>query len=346
MTRYWKLVLIALASFAFTACVTLFAPAWPRHTIKAPHEIHAKADVDCLTCHEGVFDSTSLAQRNLPAEKKCLECHREEKENNNCGFCHVGKPTTYAKRDYHLVFNHAQHLEEDEDCGVCHKTLPEPNRPEGHTPPMAVCTDCHEPHGKQFAQGTCDNCHFDLQRFPLRPITAFTHEGDYLRKHGQDARNSQSCATCHDQTFCSDCHSVQTVPVRLELLAIERVDRQFIHRADFISRHSIEARAEPAMCAKCHGTTSCETCHMERGVAPTVADARNPHPDGYGLRHGADARRNISNCASCHDQGAQSLCVDCHKVGGIGGNPHPQSWLRRHDREEIGRNATCLVCHQ
>jgi hypothetical protein len=78
--------------------------------------------------------------------------------------------------------------------------------------------------------------------------------------------------------------------------------------------------------------------------------SRSPHPPGFSFPgspdfHGPAARRDIASCASCHDQGAASNCVSCHRVGGIGGNPHPASWLARHDAREIAGNGMCLACH-
>ncbi len=313
----------------------------------APHEIHTKAEVDCLACHETIFDAESLKVRNLPPEAKCLECHKQEKESGNCAFCHVGKPVTYAPVERHLTFNHLKHLEENEDCSVCHKVLPEPGVAANVTPKKADCNQCHV-HQAQFDNGECQVCHLDMQRYGLVPITAFTHGGDYLRRHAQDALAGQACATCHMQSFCADCHATPgTVPLRMDLLYPERIDRQFIHRNDFESRHSVEARADQSLCLKCHTQNDCQSCHTVRGVSgsnPLV----NPHPQDYALgqRHGRDARMDIVSCASCHDQGAQSICVDCHRVGGVGGNPHPPSWQSRHGREEIERNGTCLACHR
>ena len=50
-------------------------------------------------------------------------------------------------------------------------------------------------------------------------------------------------------------------------------------------------------------------------------------------------------CAPCHDQGAASVCVTCHRVGGSGGTPHPPGWSDAHPRADISRNGMCLICH-
>jgi hypothetical protein len=323
-----------------------------RDQIKAPHARHAKAEVECLTCHETIFDSTTLETKDLPKQKKCFECHKDEK--NKCGFCHTqpDKPLTYVERERNVKMNHAEHLERvKEDCTVCHKKLPEPFVTEEIKPAMATCNGCHE-HDAQFTQADCKACHKDLSRYPLKPLLAFNHQPNYVKNHRWDARSGggENCAQCHEQTFCSECHA-KTVSHPIEVLAAERTDRTFIHRADFESRHSVEARLDSSTCQRCHGQTFCTSCHTERGLTPASDTATNPHPAGFAdavgsaVFHGKAARRDIMSCAACHEQGAASNCVSCHKVGGIGGTPHPPSWVARHPREEIARNAMCQICH-
>jgi hypothetical protein len=214
---------------------------------------------------------------------------------------------------------------------------------------MSTCTDCHE-HQAQFSEARCDACHLDLQRYPLRPITSYSHEGNYLQTHARSARSAgASCALCHEQSFCTDCHA-STVGARPEVKLAGRVDRQFIHMGDFLGRHSVEARADSASCSKCHGTSFCESCHRTQRLTAEAAQPLRPHSESFNIPgspdfHGLVARRDIASCAACHDQGAQSNCVECHRVGGIGGDPHPPGWSLRHGHEEINRNAMCLACH-
>ena len=127
--------------------------------------------MDCLTCHEPIFDETALGGTPgvFPKESKCLSCHKKEKESGNCAFCHLTeKPRTYFKRDPHLVMNHAKHLEKDEKCEVCHVALPAKGQVEWPVPSMAACNKCHN-HQEQFDNGQCTACHIDLERFPLSP---------------------------------------------------------------------------------------------------------------------------------------------------------------------------------
>jgi hypothetical protein len=245
--------------------------------------------------------------------------------------------------------SHAAHIERTkEDCKACHASLPDPVRRPSLAPTMRACLSCHE-HQKEYDDGRCAVCHRDLSRYPLKPVADFSHQGNYVKEHGASARSSvETCAQCHEQTFCTDCHA-QTVSTRVELKYTERVAADFIHRNDFLSRHALEARADEASCRRCHGSSFCADCHAAQNLTPLAANPRNPHPPGWAQpgpnNHGAAARRDVESCAACHDQGAQSICVTCHKVGGIGGNPHPASWTSHHSHAEIRTNGMCLYCH-
>ena len=326
----------------------------PRDQIRVPHAVHAKAQVKCIACHEGVFDETELgtAPEALPAEDTCLQCHREQKEKGNCGYCHTdvahaAKPVLGAGS---VLMNHAKHIERvKEDCAACHKSLPEPFAAAVPPPTMSDCLGCHE-HEKEYAQVQCLGCHPTLNRVALKPLSDFSHQGNYIARHGADARSSaENCSQCHDQTYCAECHA-RTVATRIEVKFPEEVAAAFIHRNDYLGRHSIDAVANEASCRKCHGEDFCTSCHQAQNLTTLAKNPRDPHPVGWtipgsGDFHGEAARRDIAGCASCHDQGPRSNCVSCHRVGGLGGNPHPASWLAHHDHAEIRANGMCTTCH-
>ena len=181
-----------------------------RDQVGFSHQRHATAKIECITCHEDVYDAKTLEAVQLPKERKCLECHKEQKEKGNCSFCHsdVQFAGPFPKRSLGLQMSHASHIERiGEDCSRCHLKLPEPGQNDDLVPPMAVCTNCHQ-HQTEYAAGSCSGCHLDLSRFPLRPISDFSHQADFLRSHPRPARsNPESCYQCHEQNFCQDCHS-------------------------------------------------------------------------------------------------------------------------------------------
>ncbi len=345
-----RLLLAALPLVALGACS--FKPAPPRPEARVattfPHEKHG--GFDCTDCHTGIIKSTALGDSKLPGVAKCEECHDRSAPADKAKF---SVPTREA-RVYEIRFDHSAHLKRvpKADCTACHKELPEPGQPWKTTPPMAACTACHQ-HKVDFAEARCTPCHVSLKRFPLKPVTEFAHEGNWVKDHGRLAKGSAAtCAACHEQTYCAQCHTAETGPMRPEIRFPEKVETDFIHRADFISRHQIEAQANPASCRKCHGSYFCDSCHMEQGIStrsPTLS-SRLVHPPGWapatappGTRslHGDAARANILSCAGCHDQGAASVCVLCHKVtGGVGVNIHPPGF-KRTDKTK----AMCRVCH-
>jgi hypothetical protein len=140
-----------------------------------------------------------------------------------------------------------------------------------------------------------------------------------------------------------------TQDLTIERRRPERIDRNFVHRGDFITRHAIEAESQPARCLSCHTPETCDSCHVARGVSANRILGRNPHPPGWvgtapgdHSRHGREARRDILSCASCHEQGASTNCIRCHKVGAFGGNPHPGGW--RSTQSESSK--MCRYCHE
>jgi hypothetical protein len=320
--------------------------------IRFSHSTHERAKVACLSCHEEIYDAKTMDGRYLPPEAKCLECHKEKKAQGECGFCHrdAAHPVSYPKVERTLRLSHVDHIDRvKEDCARCHQRLRELTDVGTTVPPMSTCTGCHE-HATELGAGQCNGCHVDLRRFPLRPVAQFSHRGNFVQQHGPTARaTAESCAQCHDQTFCADCHA-RTVGLRVEVKFPEAVTTDFIHRADFVSRHAIEARADETTCQRCHGQSFCEACHVEQSLTPQAANPRSPHPPDFSFpgssnSHGPLARRDITACASCHDQGARSNCVTCHKVGGVGGDPHPVGWANQHPRADIQRIPMCSTCH-
>jgi hypothetical protein len=343
--------LLAIALVGLVACATVFGtsqPKQPGHEIRMSHAVHK--DLPCEYCHEGVASAVAVTDGLRPAESKCLECHVDKKEGGECGFCHTDKdrPATYPRQSHEILFSHKAHLSRTKsDCSVCHKQLSEFTKP-GITPPtMAACAACH---AESIEQGLCGKCHLDLKKYPLKPITILSHSGNFVRQHGRAARATvESCAQCHDQSFCADCHA-KTAATRIELKFSENSNSDFIHRGDYLTRHSLDARADQTLCQRCHGQSFCTQCHNAMNVGPGGENPRTPHPPGWSYpgptSHAIPARRDIVACASCHEQGARSICIDCHRVGGMGGNPHPTRWSEKHDLAEARSKSMCLNCHQ
>jgi hypothetical protein len=312
-----------------------------------PHSTHVDGEVACTNCHASIAGST-----RLEAAVRHVEIPASPSKNSACKDCHDSDPKLQVPtrtEPFRLRFDHQAHLARTKDCKACHWKLPEPADAKQVPPPMAACTSCHE-HQADFQAARCTRCHVDLKGY--LPTGSFSHQGDWLKVHGAMARPSaESCAACHDQTYCAECHAAQSTPARPSVIFPEEVKRSFIHRGDYVSRHQIEAQSNPASCRTCHGSPFCAACHTAQGVTQNAINVRDPHPAGWSTDvgtshfHGDAARRDILSCAGCHDNGAASVCIGCHQMGGVGGNPHPNAFLSRHKGEEPHNKAMCSACH-
>ena len=340
-----------------TAVITLLAALLPASCGKSksarfPHSAHLRAAdcggegqsacPTCFSCHNGVRHGGAA----LPAAKDCAGCHPKDVADRREKVANV-QPIHPDRTP--IVFPHVKHLKMKKirgQCVRCHKGVVSDGAKAPAHPPMATCTD--DCHAQNLVDGVCNNCHRNRDLAKLMPRDFLRHDLAFVRRgHGDQAtRFSKVCQQCHVQRFCADCHdSSQTMPRQLR--RPDAIERELGHRADYLSRHSIEARANSAKCATCHATSSCEACHLERGVSSAHKNARNPHPTGFAgpagtdAFHGPIARRDVVSCAACHDQGPATNCIGCHRVGGGGGTPHPDGWSSARSTQD----AMCKYCH-
>ncbi|MBL0215292.1 MAG: cytochrome c3 family protein [Myxococcales bacterium] len=309
-----------------------------------PHRKHVVAGVSCTRCHVNIEKET--AALHLPDDATCTSCHNPPHDPRPCLGCHA-PAEAIAKlvetRD-HLKFAHARHLggEAKGNCMHCHTGVAEGDR--AMLPPMAVCFNCHAHDAARDAR-TCETCHKNLTEERVLPQSHLAHDGDWLREHGTRAASSGDlCETCHKQSFCAECHGVTAPAIPAKLRFADPMSPS-VHRAGFTARHSLEARAQPGACTTCHQPDRCLSCHLSRNVAGDKLGS--PHPAGWvGLtasenRHGREARRDPAACASCHSGAGEKLCVTCHAVGGVGGNPHPPGYSSRQPLSSM----PCRMCH-
>jgi hypothetical protein len=207
--------------------------------------------------------------------------------------------------------------------------------------PVRECSTCH-------TQDDCRSCHVGIvptfvEALPrasesLAPGARLvarapeSHESSFfLNAHSVLASaDGQSCATCHVESYCVDCHDGPP-------------DGGY-HPASFVARHAADAFARTDECATCHSTeVFCRACHLESGFG-----SRGRLGSGYHdaepvwlLRHGQAARQSLETCASCHAQGD---CVQCHGVlGSFSLSPHSRDFDAAAAWAQSPR--TCLACH-
>jgi hypothetical protein len=158
------------------------------------------------------------------------------------------------------------------------------------------------------------------------------HAAGFARAHGaQAASGAASCASCHAQRFCADCHTG------------ERVTHRY-HVANFVSTHAPQAYRRETDCSSCHSTEAfCRDCHRQTGLAAAnnirSGVFHNAQP-AWLLQHGRAARQDLKGCTSCHQQ---TYCMQCHSDLGLKISPHGPAFDAARMSSKNPR--LCLTCH-
>ena len=133
-------------------------------------------------------------------------------------------------------------------CAATQRGYAPPSRhPEEEGEDLRLCLDCHDPEEDQI------------------PYEKFVHGMFFADNHNPVAnRYGTVCSTCHRGSFCSDCHGV-AIELKPSLKNQTENYRRMPHRGDYLSRHVIDGRMNPASCYRCHGnpqsSQSCRPCH-------------------------------------------------------------------------------------
>ncbi len=341
MKRLLWLVLALAALAPLLGCEEVMKPGFP-------HKVHLTAKAcggegqpecpTCLSCHAGVRDDGDPS----PQRDACSSCHQERAEEL------LTRVRSASQHRTPIIYSHKRHLEGSTlkgQCVPCHSGITEDGVSGKVFPPMKKCLSCHD---EGLEANACNSCHARQDLRKLVPETFLRHDEPFLRHHGIAAtRHEGVCEQCHSQSDCLRCHDTAQ-PVRLATVFSDRPDRPLVHRADFVMRHSVEARQRGATCLRCHTVNTCDSCHVGRGISANRVGTLNPHPLGWigpdtssPDFHGRAARRDILACASCHEAGPATNCIHCHKVGGPGGNPHPTGWRSLRSPSDT----MCSYCH-
>ena len=154
------------------------------------------------------------------------------------------------------------------------------------------CKDCHQ-------QGWCLDCHqgggngsdLTIGNFG-RDYKPKSHRSDFINIHPIKAvANPQSCNRCHDQSYCSACHSrFPKGSLRIKSHMMLGPNGQKYTAA--IGEHPIEARRNLQSCQSCHPDGDvCIQCHSSSKVSP--------HPRNWKSGNFKD-RTNEKVCTKCH----------------------------------------------
>ena len=328
----------------------------------------------CDGCHGSDHENLAAVQAGSSPRGECSFCHmgHTPADGNLVAPIEIPRPN--------LNFTHQKHLAKNITCAQCHGAVDKLElATRDQLPRMAGCFGCHQMPDSAgvakngAAKSACTTCHLrELGEGPrrlaseaprqeggrMRTVFAtgvlkppqWLHDGehtpDWIMRHRQvAAADSQFCANCHTEDYCTECHD-------------GRVRPRDIHPADYISLHPIEARMATSRCTSCHQEQSfCLTCHMRVGVTMSGPeggrDSGRFHPakaiwsdaPRKAGHHAFEAERNLNACVSCH---TERDSVTCHGGLGIGGgfDPHRAGFVANCGMQYRRNPRPCLVCHE
>ncbi len=253
------------------------------------HKVHAAQGAEeCRDCHSPGAISI------IPARPACLACHSEKELADTP----LGPTRTHTGSWPRL--HGSESASPGAQCRSCHDA--------------SFCVECHA--GGEIGP--------DLRKqvgrlnLPPRNHTArftITHP---LKAQGNGVR---ACRSCHQDSFCNDCHQ-KSLPPGTAAPASHRRSWKQIEAGMGGPLHSSFTEAQ---CRDCHPGGALSASEWSRG-------------------HAAEARRNLSACRSCHPQG--DVCSSCHSAkSGLMVSPHPSNWGRIKSKFRRQAPQVCDQCH-
>ena len=132
---------------------------------------------------------------------------------------------------------------------------------------------------------------------------------------------SVACETCHadpesygnrkkvNRLGCHLCHKDRNGPLQAtndcQLCHSSGFPKPASHKVDWIKKHQVYAKQEPATCKECHSNQQfCINCHSRRDTVQEKMHRRN-----FRYFHSIEARANPRRCESCH---TVNFCQECH----------------------------------
>jgi hypothetical protein len=338
---------------------------WSCHAHEREEHFAPSPTSACETCHvplaESGFDRGRLEDLPVPSDHadprflhtageaehaagvraspaRCATCHTQDR----CAACHVDAgleeiaalpealtsmelpaweseypvPGTHLQGEW--VFSHAPGTEGAAECSTCHTSN---DCASCHLEPMPDVIAELPSRDETVAPGTELVTHA-----PATHATPF-----FIDAHSTlAAADPSTCATCHTESYCVDCH--------------DGPPGGGYHEPGFVAQHEAEAFGRSEECASCHNTAAfCRECHQDSGLGARGRLGAGFHDAEpvWLLRHGTAARQSLESCASCHQQ---RDCVQCHgTLGAFRVSPHTDDF----DAGEAWARSprTCLACH-
>jgi hypothetical protein len=221
------------------------------------------AFMSILYVHQAVAQKESHKDYADLKISECNDCHKTEGIAPNHGSDWVSGHRVLASKAV-------------KNCEQCHN--------------QKFCLDCHS------GGGTGDDLTAENFRSDYKPKS---HRSDWIDIHGmKSVDNPQTCTRCHDQRYCTDCHSRfpggdLKIKSHRSLGSSGQSYGTSFPSSTWGMDHSMEARRNLQSCQSCHPDGDvCIQCHRSGGV--------NPHPRNWGSIRGVYSERNARTCFRCH----------------------------------------------
>ncbi len=323
----------------------------PKRSPTGAHEKCPETKKNCVTCHHKAPSSKWSSDRLVPDMEVCAPCHPAAKNagplsvpTEECKACHqsITPKNLPVRNDYpraNIRFSHKAH--QQTPCTSCHlgAAVGAPPSVSLDVPDMKSCFQCH-------SSSPCRTCHLtekdgkmitDFGKGELIPpawLKGKSHGVQWTGTHAKQAgKDSAYCASCHRESFCTDCHSGARRP-------------RTVHPGDWMTSHGVSTRIDNPRCTGCHREQSfCLSCHRRSGVAPDSPPKSKPPGSISRYHKNMDnrtlmrrAKQDIVSCVSCH---SESSCITCH----VRYNPHPKDFAKRCKPLAVRNKTSCAKCH-
>jgi hypothetical protein len=341
LQRYFYFVLLLAATVVVS--VAMKKPLWNFNGddnapfIKFSHQKHfGEQNIACDDCHTLAKESKRSSDTLMANHESCTTCH-EEQISNDCALCHTNPKeiVPMQAKEREIIFSHELHFTKNRiACESCHEGLETvPYATKSNMPAMTTCMHCHL---EKNVSRNCESCHTDfVSLYPENHRIA-----DFKKQHKKYSRVGEgeaTCATCHSENFCQDCHAgtelysfgtqrdfmTEPSPKTSAKDSPNLLRLQNIHELNYRFSHGIDARSRFLDCSSCHDQkTFCSECHDAGGNITQQKIKPESHaiagfatlPGTDGGRHKELARRDIESCMSCHDvEGKEPICAMCHQ---------------------------------
>lgn len=217
------------------------------------------------------FGLVFLQQRSY-ADKKIAHAEYSKMEIKECSACHKGEGVSPNHDSDWMRGHRVLAGKAGANCNQCHD--------------QSWCLDCHQ-------GGLLNGTNLEKENFG-RDSHPKSHRSDFISIHPLKAKdNQQQCFRCHDQKYCTACHSrfpKGSLKIRSHNPLGEE-SQQYV-APNWKADHATEARRNLQSCAVCHPEGDvCIKCHSSGKV--------RPHPRNWKSGNLKD-RSNGKVCLKCH----------------------------------------------